>query len=106
MFPSKEIKNEISRFETHIDIDNSKVQRSIRNGVQKFINQDFMVSLEEFSLATEFNSHDATGFYCRGLTKLKLKNYESAISDFTEAINLKMKDQRLLLSRTCLLQYA
>ncbi len=35
--------------------------------------------------------NDAIGFYCRGLTKLKLKNYESAVSDFTEAINLKMK---------------
>ncbi len=56
IFPSKEIKNELSRFETHIDIDNTKVQHSIRKGVQNFINQDFMVSLEEFSLATEFNA--------------------------------------------------
>jgi len=92
IFPSKEIINEISRFETHIDIDNSKVQHSIRNGVQNFLSQDLMVALEEFSLATESNSQDATGFYCRGLTKLKLKNYESAIGDFTEAITLKMKE--------------
>ncbi|MCW8805530.1 MAG: hypothetical protein OQK56_03635, partial [Ignavibacteriaceae bacterium] len=64
IFPSKEITNEISRFETHIDINNSKVQHSIRNGVQNFLSQDLMVALEEFSLATELNSQDATGYYC------------------------------------------
>ncbi|HEY6436957.1 MAG TPA: hypothetical protein VIY47_10215 [Ignavibacteriaceae bacterium] len=92
IFPSKEINTEISRFATHLDIDNTKLQHSIRNGVQNYISQDFMVALEEFSLATELSPKDTTGFYCRGLTKLKLKNYESAISDFTEAINLKMKE--------------
>lgn len=89
-FPSRDISNEISRFETFVDINNSKVQHSIRNGVQNFINQDYMVALEEFSLATESSPSDAIGFYCRALTKLQLKNYESAIIDFTEAINLKL----------------
>ncbi len=88
--PSKDISNEISRFETFVDINNSKVQHSIRNGVQNFINQDYMVALEEFSLATESSPNDAIGYYCRALTKLQLKNYESAIIDFTEAINLKL----------------
>lgn len=91
IFPSKEIINEISRYQTHLDIDNIKVQHSIRTGVQNFIDQNYMVALEEFSLATESNPTDAVGFYCRGLTKLKLKNYESAITDFTETINLKIK---------------
>jgi len=88
--PSKEINDEISRFETYVNINNTKVQHSIRSGVQNFTDQAYMVALEEFSLATESNSSDATGFYCRGLTKLQLKNFESAVTDFTEAINLKM----------------
>ena len=88
--PSKDISNEISRFETFVDINNSKVQLAIRNGVQNFLNHDHMVALEEFSLATESNPNDATGFYCRALTKLQIKNYESSLTDFTEAINLKM----------------
>ena len=91
-FPSKDIINEISRFETFVDINNSKVQHSIRNGVQNFISQDYMVALEEFSLATESSPNDAIGFYCRALTKLQLKNYESSLIDFTEAINLKMSE--------------
>ena len=89
-FPSKDISNEISRFETFVDINNSKLQLAIRNGVQNFLNHDYMVALEEFSLATESNPSDATGFYCRALIKLQIKNYESSIIDFTEAINLKM----------------
>lgn len=92
VFPTKDLKAEISRFTTHIDLNNFKVQNSIRNGVENFINLDYKVALEEFSLAIELNPQDAIGYYCRGLTKLQLKNYESAISDFTEAINLKMKD--------------
>lgn len=87
---SKDINDEISRFETFVDINNSKVQHSIRNGVMNFLNQDYMVALEEFSMATESNPGDPTGFYCRALTKLQVKNYESAIIDFTEAINLKI----------------
>lgn len=92
IYPSKDIKIEISRFATHIDMNNLKVQLSIRNGVVNFLNLDYKVALEEFSLATELNPQDFHGFYCRGLTKLELKNFESAISDFTECINLKMKD--------------
>jgi len=98
-FPSKEIHNEVSRFSTHIDLDNVNVQHSIRSGVQNFSSENFMVALEEFSLAIESNSKDAVGFYLRGLTKLKLKNYESAISDFSEAINLKIKDPNTLYYR-------
>jgi len=30
LFPSKEIQNEVSRFSTHIDLDNIDVQHSIR----------------------------------------------------------------------------
>lgn len=92
VFPTKDLKAEISRFTTHIDLNNFKVQNSIRNGVENFINLDYKVALEEFSLAIELNPQDAIGYYCRGLTKLQLKNFESAISDFTEAINLKMKE--------------
>ena len=88
--PSKEINNEILRYETHVDIENIKVQHSIRNGAHKFISQDYMLALEEFSLSIESNPNDPTGFFCRGLTKLALKNYESALADFTEAINLKI----------------
>ena len=92
VFPTKQIHPEVLRFATHIDLENSKVQHSIRNGVNNFKSEDYKVALEEFSLATESNSHDPVGFYLRGLTKLKLRNYESAISDFSEAINLKMKE--------------
>lgn len=91
VLPSKEINNEMHNYETHVDIENIKVQQSIRNGVQNFLAQDHMLALEEFSLSTESNPNDAIGFYCRGLTKLALKNYESALADFTEAINLKFK---------------
>jgi len=92
IFPSKDIQNEISRFSSHVDIDNINVQHSIRNGVQNFLDQNLMVALEEFSLAIESNSQDALSYYCRGLTKLKLKNYESALSDFGEATKLGMKE--------------
>jgi len=99
LFPSKQTQPEVSRFSTHIDLENSKVQHSIRNGVNNFINEDYKVALEEFSLATESNPRDSVGFYLRGLTKLKLKNFESAISDFSEAINLKMKEPNALYYR-------
>jgi len=98
-FPSKEIQNEISKFSSHVDIDNINVQHSIRNGVQNYLNQDLMVALEEFSLAIESNSQDALGYYCRGLTKLKLKNFESALSDFGEATKLGMKEPNALYYR-------
>jgi len=99
LFPSKQTQPEVSRFSTHIDLENSKVQLSIRNGVNNFISEDYKVALEEFSLATESNPNDPIGYYLRGLTKLKLKNYESAISDFSEAINLKMKEPNALYYR-------
>lgn len=105
VFPSKEIQNEIAKFEAHVDIENINVQHSIRNGVQNFLSQDLMVALEEFSLAIESNSQDALGYYCRGLTKLKLKNYESAVSDFSEAINLKMKEPNALYYRALTYYY-
>jgi len=92
IFPAKDILLEIRRFATYINIDNPKIQQSVRSGVSNFLNQDFKTALEDFSLAIELNSSDSSGYYCRGLTKLKLKNYESAINDFTEAINLKMKE--------------
>ena len=92
VFPSRDLRSEIARYTTYIDMDNANVQHSIRNGVENFINLDHKVALEEFSLAIELNPKDATGYFCRGLTKLQLKNFESAISDFTEAINLKMKE--------------
>ena len=99
VYPSKEIQNEISKFLHHVDIENLNLQHSIRNGAQKFLDQDFMLALEEFSIAIESNPKDATGYYCRGLTKLKLKNYESAISDFSEAIILKAKEPNTLYYR-------
>ncbi len=92
VFPSKDLRSEIARYTTHLDINNTKVQHSIRNGVESFLNLDYNVALEEFSLAIEMNPKDTTGFFCRGLAKLQLKNFESAISDFTEAINLKIKE--------------
>lgn len=99
VFPSRDLRSEIARYTTHIDMDNVKVQHSIRNGVENFVSLDHKVALEEFSLAIELNPKDATGYYCRGLTKLQLKNFESAISDFTEAINLKMKEPGALYYR-------
>jgi len=92
IFPSKDIKEEILRFGTYIDTYNFKVQNSIRNGVQNFVNLDYKVALEEFSLAIELNPQDPIGYFCRGLTKFQLKNFESAISDFTDAINLRIKE--------------
>jgi len=105
LFPSKQSQPEVSKFSTHIDLENSKVQLSIRNGVNNFIGEDYKVALEEFSLATESNPKDPIGFYLRGLTKLKLKNYESAISDFSEAINLKMKEPNALYYRALAYYY-
>jgi len=105
LFPSKRSQLEVSRFSTHIDLENSKVQLSIRNGVNNFISEDYKVALEEFSLAIESNPKDPVGFYLRGLTKLKLKNYESAISDFSEAINLKMKEPNALYYRALAYYY-
>ena len=92
IFPSKDIKEEISRFETYTAVNNFKVQNSIRNGVQNFANLDYKVALEEFSLAIELNPQDPTGYFCRGLTKLQLKNFESALSDFSDSINLRYKE--------------
>ena len=105
LFASKQTQPEVSRFSTHIDLENSKVQQAIRNGVNNFKNEDYKVALEEFSLATESNSRDPIGFYLRGITKLKLKNYESAISDFSEAINLKMNEPNALYYRALAYQY-
>lgn len=99
IFPADDIKNEISRFSAYLDVNNHKVQHSIRNGVQNYLSQDFKTALEEFSLAVELNSQEPTGYYCRGLTKLKLKNYESAISDFTESIKLNYKEPNPLYYR-------
>lgn len=92
VFPTKDINAEIARYSTHIDINNFKVQNSVRSGVENFINLEYKTALEDFSLAIETNPHDITGFYCRGLTKFQLKNHESALSDFTECINLRMRE--------------
>jgi tetratricopeptide (TPR) repeat protein len=98
-FPSKDIKTEISRFANYVDINNPKVQLPIRTGIQNYLEMNFKVALEQFSLAISLNPQDPTGYYCRGLTKMKLKNYESAISDFTESINLKIKEPNAIYYR-------
>jgi tetratricopeptide (TPR) repeat protein len=97
--PHRDSKMEIMRFKTYFDIENDRLTKAIRNGIEKCNHNDFKGAIGEFSSAIDLKPEDPIGHYCRALTKLRLRNYESSIPDFTEAIRLQMGETNALYYR-------
>ena len=97
--PQRDTKMEILRFRTYFDIENDRLTKAIRNGIEKCHHNDFKGAIGEFSTAINIKPEDPIGHYCRALIKLRLRNYESSIPDFTEAIRLQMGDANALYYR-------
>ncbi|MBT8378374.1 MAG: hypothetical protein KJN64_04020 [Ignavibacteria bacterium] len=97
--PQRDPKLEIMRFKTYFDIENDRLTKTVRNGIDKCNHSDFKGAIGEFSNAIELKALDPIGHYCRALTKLRLRNYDSSIPDFTEAIRLQMKEANTLYYR-------
>jgi tetratricopeptide (TPR) repeat protein len=97
--PQRDPKLEIMRFKTFFDIENDRLTKAVRNGIEKCNHSEFKGAIGEFSSAIEMKSENPIGHYCRALTKLRLRNYESSIPDFTEAIRLQMGEANALYYR-------
>jgi len=97
--PQRDPKLEIMRFKTFFDIENDRLTKAVRNGIEKCNHSDFKGAIGEFSSAIDLKPENPIGHYCRALTKLRLRNYESSIPDFTEAIRLQMGEANALFYR-------
>jgi tetratricopeptide (TPR) repeat protein len=97
--PQRDPKLEVMRFKTYFDIENDRLTKAIRNGIDKCNHSDFKGAVGEFSAAIDVKPDAPIGYYCRALTKLRLRNYESSIPDFTEAIRLQMGEANALYYR-------
>lgn len=97
--PQRDPKLEIMRFKTFFDIENDRLTKAVRNGIEKCNHSDFKGAIGEFSSVIDLKPDNPIGHYCRALTKLRLRNYESSIPDFTEAIRLQMGEANALYYR-------
>jgi len=97
--PQNDPKLEIMRFKSYFDIENDRLTKAVRNGIEKCNHSDFKGAIGEFSSAINTKPEEPIGHYCRALTKLRLRNYESSIPDFTEAIRLQMGEANALYYR-------
>ena len=96
--PQRDPKLEIIRFKTFFDIENDHLTKTVRNGIEKCNHSDFKGAIGEFSSAIDIKPEDPIGHYCRALTKLRLRNYESSIPDFTEARQLLTEKNKELIT--------
>ncbi len=97
--PQRDPKLEIMRYKTYFDIENDRLTKAVRNGIDKCNHNDFKGAVGAFSSAVDIKPEDPVGHYCRALTKLRLRNYESSIPDFTEAIRLQLGEANALYYR-------
>jgi hypothetical protein len=60
---------------------------------------NFDSAIEEYTRAVAFYPQFSTGFYNRGLAKLRKKDYKAAIEDFSRAISLKFDYAKAFFNR-------
>ena len=63
------------------------------------LNEDFKSAIKTYSRAINANPNYAEAYYKRGVSYVKLDNYESALDDFTKSIDLKFNNANVFRDR-------